>query len=242
MKIFPAIDLLGGNAVRLTQGDYLQKEVFSTQPKEVLKRFKKCGAECLHLVDLDGAKDGTTANFSTIKQLVQEGGFFVEVGGGIRNEERIKAYLDLGVDRVILGTIAIENFAFVEQMVAKYCDKISVGVDAKCGKVAVNGWKTVTEVSSFDFCKQCSSAGVSTVIYTDIATDGKMSGTNIQAFQTLSQIENLNIVASGGITFYEEIKALKELNLYGAILGKALYKGVIDLAQAIKTAKVNYAE
>lgn len=237
MKIFPAIDLLGGNAVRLTQGDFLKKEVFSTQPKDIIDMFKNSGAENLHLVDLDGAKDGTTANFATIKQLVERGNFFVEVGGGIRNEDRIKAYLDLGVGRVILGTVAIENFAFVEKMVAKYKDKIAVGVDAKNAKVAVNGWKTITEVSSFDFCKQCAKAGVGAVIYTDIATDGAMSGTNIEAFKTLSDIEGLNIIASGGITYYEEIKALKELSIYGAILGKALYKGLIDLKKAIKIAK-----
>ncbi|MEG1612907.1 MAG: 1-(5-phosphoribosyl)-5-[(5-phosphoribosylamino)methylideneamino]imidazole-4-carboxamide isomerase [Clostridia bacterium] len=233
MEIFPAIDLLGGSVVRLTKGDYESKEVFSNNPSEVLNEFKLSGATNLHLVDLDGAKDGTIHNFNVIKELALRGDFFIEVGGGIRNEDRILSYLDLGVSRVILGTIAVENFKFVEKMVSKYGKKIAVGVDAKNAKVAVDGWKTVTELCSFDFCQRCADVGVETIIYTDIATDGAMSGTNLEAFNCLSKIKNLNIIASGGISYESELYELKRLNTSGAILGKALYKGLLNLRRAI---------
>lgn len=237
MQIFPAIDVLCGKAVRLTQGDYEQSEVFSEKPVEVLKSFKKSCAKCLHVVDLDGARDGVLSNFDTISDLVEEGGVFIQVGGGIRDEERIKKYLNLGVDRVILGTVAINNFQFAKDMAAKYPNKIAVGVDAKNGLVAVDGWKTVTKVDSFSFCESCVNAGINTIIYTDILTDGAMSGTNLEAYKKLIKIDGINIVASGGISSCSELKILKEMGVSGAILGKALYKGLIDLSNAVLIGK-----
>jgi phosphoribosylformimino-5-aminoimidazole carboxamide ribotide isomerase len=234
MQIFPAIDILGGKAVRLVQGDYCQSEVFSDKPKDVLKLFKEQGAKCLHVVDLDGARDGQLSNFDTICDLVKEGGVFIEVGGGIRDEERIKKYLDIGVSRVILGTVAITNFDFAKDMAAKYPDKIAVGVDARNGFVAVDGWKTITKTDSFSFCQRCVDAGINTIIYTDILTDGAMAGTNIEAYKKLIKIKGINIVASGGISSEKELNVLKQIGVSGAILGKALYKGIIDLSRAVK--------
>lgn len=234
MDIYPAIDILGGKAVRLTRGDYTTGEVFADNPSEVLEGFKNQGAQFLHVVDLDGAKDGSLANFATIRKLAEAGGVFLEVGGGIRNEERVKSYLDLGVGRVILGTAAIRNFAFAERMAAKYPGRIAVGVDAKDGFVAVDGWKTVTDIDAYLFCKRCADAGVDKVIFTDIATDGAMAGTNMEAFQKLTQIKGLGVIASGGISDEEELRALRLLSVSGAILGKAIYKGLIDLSRAVQ--------
>jgi phosphoribosylformimino-5-aminoimidazole carboxamide ribotide isomerase len=233
MKIFPAIDLRDGKAVRLFQGDYDQMTVYSDNPVDVARSFKEKGAEYLHLVDLDGAKDGKLVNFETIEKIVSEVDMFVEVGGGIRDEERIRQYLDLGVGRVILGTIAVENPEFLESMVAKYGNKIAVGVDAKDGYVAIKGWKEVTDKDSFQFCKYLRDIGVDTVIYTDISRDGGLGGTNMEVYEKLQEIEGLKIVASGGISSEEEIVKLGDL-VYGGILGKAIYSGVLDLERAIK--------
>ncbi|HKL94375.1 MAG TPA: 1-(5-phosphoribosyl)-5-[(5-phosphoribosylamino)methylideneamino]imidazole-4-carboxamide isomerase [Clostridia bacterium] len=236
MEIFPAIDLMNGVAVRLRQGDFETKEVFSTRPAVLLDDFKKQGATNLHIVDLDGARDGSIENFETIKSLASRGDFFIEVGGGIRNMTRIEKYLKCGVNRIILGTVAVTDFGFVKEAVTEFGSAVAVGVDAKENFVAIHGWKTVTSENSFEFCKKCRDAKVSTVIYTDIATDGAMSGTNISAYEKLSKLEELNIIASGGISSLDEIKILKELNIYGAILGKAIYKGLINLSDAIKVA------
>lgn len=236
MELFPAIDLRNGQAVRLFQGDYDQMTVYSEDPVQVARNFKAKGAVNLHLVDLDGAKDGRLVNFDTIQKIVKDAGMFVEVGGGIRDEERIRQYLDLGVGRVILGTIAVKDPEFLQQMVRKYGEKIAVGVDAKDGFVAVNGWKEVTDKDSMEFCRYLAGIGVKTVIYTDIARDGGLQGTNLDAYEALSSIEGLDIVASGGISFEREITALKD-RVYGAILGKALYSGVLDLEKAIELAK-----
>lgn len=233
MKIFPAIDLRGGRAVRLFQGDYDQETVYSDRPVEVAKGFKEAGASCLHLVDLDGAKDGKLVNFDTIGEIVSEVEMFVQVGGGIRDEERIRQYLDLGVGRVILGTIAQKEPSFLKEMVDKYGASIAVGVDAKDGKVAVNGWKEVTDQESFSFCEDLAAMGVKTVIYTDIQKDGGMGGTNMEAYERLSRIKGLDIVASGGISFEAEIEKLARM-VSGAILGKALYTGGLDLARCIE--------
>lgn len=238
MEIFPAIDLMNGEAVRLTRGDFGTKEVFASNPLALLERYKSQGATNLHIVDLDGARDGEMKNFDTIKKLAEHN-FFIEVGGGIRDLTRIEKYLSLGVNRVILGTIAVMDFEFVKAAVRQFGDAVAVGVDAKDDCVAIHGWNTVTEENSFEFCKKCRDAGVKTVIYTDIATDGAMAGTNISAYQKLSKIQDLEIVASGGISSIAEIKTLKELNIYGAILGKAIYKGLIDLSDAIKIAMIN---
>ena len=236
MKIFPAIDLRNGKAVRLFQGDYDQMTVYSDHPADVAEGFKACGAKNIHLVDLDGAKDGKLVNFETIKKITGRVDMFTEVGGGIRDEERIKQYLDLGVGRVILGTVAVKDPDFLEKMVARYGEKIAVGVDVKDEFVAINGWKEVTDKKGFDFCMRLRDIGVKTVIYTDISRDGGLKGTNIEAYKKLREIEGLDIVASGGISFEEEITALKSL-VSGAILGKALYSGALDLTKAIKLAE-----
>ena len=237
MEIFPAIDIINGNVVRLTEGDYNRMTVYGTSPLEMAEVFVKKGAKNLHMVDLDGAKDGTAVNFDVIKSVAETGKLFTEVGGGIRDEKRIEDYLSLGVNRVILGTVAVRNFAFVEEAVKKYGDKIAVGVDARDGKVAVSGWLETTEIDSLDFCKRLRDAGVKTVIYTDISKDGTLSGTNLEIYEKLSEIESLDIIASGGITFEDEIKKLASMNIYGAIVGKAVYAGKLDLERVLKIAK-----
>lgn len=237
MEIFPAIDIRNGNVVRLTEGDYNRMTVYGSSPLEMAETFVKKGAKNLHMVDLDGAKDGTPVNFDVIKSVAETGKLFTEVGGGIRDEKRIEDYLSLGVNRVILGTVAVRNFAFVEEAVKKYGDKIAVGVDARDGKVAVSGWLETTEIDSLDFCKKLRDAGVKTVIYTDISKDGTLSGTNLEIYEKLSEIENLDIIASGGITFEDEIKKLASMNTYGAIVGKAVYAGKLDLERVLKIAK-----
>ena len=236
MKIFPAIDLRNGKAVRLYQGDYDQMTVYSDSPVDVAKSFKAKGASCLHLVDLDGAKDGRLVNFETIKEIVEEVNMYVEVGGGIRDEERIKQYLELGVGRVILGTIAVKDPGFLEAMVTKYGEKIAVGVDARDGFVAINGWKEITDRESFEFCRYLRDIGVRSIIYTDISRDGGLEGTNMEAYRKLQEIEGLEVTASGGISFEEEITALRDVAA-AAILGKAIYSGKLDLERAVKLAE-----
>ena len=237
IEIFPAIDLHNGQAVRLTQGDYNQVEVFFKNPVEVLDFFNKNNSKNLHIVDLDGAKDGNTKNYEVIKELVEKSDFFVQVGGGIRDEERIKKYIDLGVDRVILGTVAVENEEFLIDMVKKYGDKIAVSVDAKDEKVAVKGWTETVELNSLDFCKKLSNIGVKTIIYTDISKDGMLSGTNLDVYLRLSKLVESDIIASGGITFLDEIRELNENNIYGAIVGKAVYSGKLDLKEVLEVSK-----
>ena len=237
IEIFPAIDLHNGQAVRLTQGDYNQVEVFFKNPVEVLDFFNKNNSKNLHIVDLDGAKDGNTKNYEVIKELVEKSDFFVQVGGGIRDEERIKKYIDLGVDRVILGTIAVENEEFLIDMVKKYGDKIAVSVDAKDEKVAVKGWTETVELNSLDFCEKLSDIGVKTIIYTDISKDGMLAGTNLDVYLRLSKLMESNIIASGGITFLDEIRELNKNNIYGAIVGKAVYSGKLDLKEVLEVSK-----
>lgn len=237
MELFPAIDIRGAKVVRLTKGDYDVMKVYRDSPKEVAEEFLKAGANNLHVVDLDGARDGSLANFESIKALASTKGLFIEVGGGIRNMERIEAYLKLGVGRVILGTAAVKNYPFVEQAVKEFGNAVAVGVDAKDGMVAVSGWEEVTATDSLDFCKRLRDTGVKTVIYTDISKDGAMSGTNLEIYKKLSEIKGLDIVASGGITYESEIETLRDMGTYGAILGKALYEGKLDLSRALKIAK-----
>ena len=229
MQIFPAIDLRGGQVVRLYQGDYDQETVYAADPCAVARDFLAAGARYLHVVDLDGARDGTLANFETIAALVRQGGLYIEVGGGIRTEERIRRYLDLGVGRCILGTIAVKDFAFTERMVQKYGDRIAVGVDARDGFVAVSGWKELSEERGVDFCRRLRDAGVKTVIYTDISRDGAEQGTNLDLYRELAGIEGLDITASGGVSSIEELRELQTIGTKAAILGKALYTGWLDL-------------
>ncbi|MEI3304850.1 MAG: 1-(5-phosphoribosyl)-5-[(5-phosphoribosylamino)methylideneamino]imidazole-4-carboxamide isomerase [Dysosmobacter sp.] len=229
MQIFPAIDLRGGQVVRLYQGDYDQETVYAADPCAVARDFLAAGARYLHVVDLDGARDGTLANFETIAALVRQGGLYIEVGGGIRTEERIRRYLDLGVGRCILGTIAVKDFAFTERMAKKYGDRIAVGVDARDGFVAVSGWKELSAERGVDFCRRLRDAGVKTVIYTDISRDGAEQGTNLDLYRELAEIEGLDITASGGVSSIEELRELQAIGTKAAILGKALYTGRLDL-------------
>ena len=237
MELFPAIDLIGGCAVRLVKGDYAQKTVYSENPAEVAKSFAAAGAKYLHVVDLEGAKDGGTPNLETIKNIVEKGGLLVEVGGGIRSEEVIKKYLDAGVFRVILGTAAVQNPAFLEEMVQKYGEKIAVGVDIKDGMVAIKGWTEVSAESCFDFCEKLQKIGVKTIICTDISKDGLLSGTNLELYKELSEKFSVDIVASGGVTTLDDVKKLADMGMYGAILGKALYTRNIDQKAAVELTK-----
>ena len=201
------------------------------------RSFAAAGAKYLHVVDLEGAKDGGTPNLETIRTIARESGLLVEVGGGIRSEEVIKTYLDAGVFRVILGTAAVQNPAFLEEMVRKYGEKIAVGVDIKDGRVAIKGWTEVSEESCFSFCEKLQKIGVKTIICTDISKDGLLSGTNLELYRQLSEKCKVDIVASGGVTTLDDVKRLAEMKLYGAILGKALYTGNIDLAAAVALTK-----
>ena len=233
MKLYPAIDLRGGQAVRLYQGDYDQMTVYNADPVAQARAFIDAGAKYLHVVDLDGAKDDTTANLQTIAAIAKLGGLKIEVGGGIRDEERIRRYLDLGVDRCILGTIAVKDFAFTEKMARTYGARIAVGVDMKQGYVAVNGWKEVTPEPGVDFCRRCAAAGVGAIIATDISRDGTMQGTNLDLYRELLTIPDIEVTASGGIARMEELAELQAMGCHAAILGKSIYTGAIDLAEAV---------
>lgn len=237
MIIFPAIDISGGKVVRLYKGDYDKMTVYEGSPVEIAKSYEAVGATHLHVVDLDGAKSGFTDNYSSIEKIAKETNLFIEVGGGIRDEERIQRYASVGVNRTILGTVAVKNPSFVKEMADKYGDLISVGIDVKNGYAAVSGWTEVSNVSGYEYCENLLSMNVGTVIYTDISKDGTESGTNLEAYKKLSKIKGLNIVASGGITYYNELEELSKLGIYGAILGKALYSGALDLKKALEICK-----
>lgn len=237
MKLFPAIDLYNGKAVRLFKGDYNSMTVYSENPIEIARNFEEKGARYIHLVDLEGAKDGTTPNINIVKQIANETSLFSEIGGGIRTMETVKAYLESGVNRVILGTAAVENPDFLKEAVKKYGEKIAVGVDIKDGFVAIKGWLEKSSFTCFQFCEKMQSLGVKTLICTDISKDGAMKGTNRELYRELSQRFSIDITASGGVSSIEDIKALRQLNLYGAIIGKAYYIGAIDLKEALEAAK-----
>lgn len=233
MQIFPAIDLRGGQVVRLYQGDYDKMTVYGQDPCAYARDFIAAGAKYLHVVDLDGAKDGTLANFETIAAIAEQGGLYIEVGGGIRTEDRIRQYLDLGVDRCILGTVAVKDFDFTARMAQKYGGRIAVGVDARDGYVAVNGWKELSAEKGVDFCRRLVGVGVAAVIYTDISRDGAESGTNLDLYRELAGIDGLRVTASGGVSSLEELEELKRIGTHAAILGKALYTGRLDLKTVI---------
>lgn len=234
MQIFPAIDLRGGQVVRLYQGDYDKMTVYGQDPCAVARDFVAAGARYLHVVDLDGAKDGTLANFETIAAIAKQGGLYIEVGGGIRTEDRIKQYLDLGVGRCILGTVAVKDFAFTARMAEKYGEQIAVGVDARDGYIAINGWKELSDEKGVDFCRRLVNVGVGTVIYTDISRDGAEKGTNLDLYRELAEINGLHVTASGGVSSLEELEELKRIGTHAAILGKALYTGRLDLRTVIQ--------
>lgn len=237
MLIFPAIDLFGGKAVRLYKGDYAQMTVYSDNPIEIARDFESCGATCMHMVDLEGAKSGETPNIETIKKLASQTGLFTEVGGGIRSMEVIDRYMDAGVDRVILGTAAVTDPKFAEAAAKKWGSHIALGADIKDGKIAIKGWTEKSELDAMDFCKTMQNLGIGTVICTDISKDGAMMGTNHELYEKLSSELSMNIIASGGVSTIEDIKRLRARNLYGAIIGKAYYTKAISLREAIEVAK-----
>lgn len=237
MLIYPAIDLYGGKAVRLYKGDYAQMTIYNDDPVAVAKDFAAKGASCIHLVDLEGAKSGTTPNFDTVAAIKAETGLFCEIGGGIRSMETIETYLSAGIDRVILGTAAVTEPGFVEAAVAKYGEKIAVGIDIKDGFVAIKGWTVKSEENAMDFTWKMEKLGVKTMICTDISRDGAMQGTNHDLYRELSQRFGMNIIASGGVSSIDDVVRLAKLGIHGAIVGKAYYTGAIDLANAIEVAK-----
>ena len=234
MQIFPAIDLRGGQVVRLYQGDYDKMTVYGQNPRVTAQHFLAAGAKYLHVVDLDGARNGTPANFGSIAALANQGGLYIEVGGGIRTEDRIRQYLDLGVGRCILGTVAVTHFDFAVKMAQRYGDKIAVGVDIRDGFVAINGWEELSEERGVDFCRRLYEAGVQTVICTDISRDGAESGTNLDLYRQLAEIQGLRVTASGGVGSIEELRELESIGTHAAILGKALYTGRLDLKTVIE--------
>lgn len=234
MKIFPAIDLLNEKVVRLYQGDYEQQEIFGEDPVAFAKGFEDKGAKYLHLIDLDGAKDGELRYFKTAEKIVEQTNLFVEVGGGIRDEATIKRCLQAGVHRVIIGTLPQKNPSLAKELIEKYGEKIAVGVDARDGKVAVEGWLETTETDAFEFCKELASWGVKTIIFTEISRDGTGQGINIPLYQQLLEIEGVEFVASGGVASIQDITLLKEIGVPSVIVGKALYKGDLKLEDVLK--------
>ncbi len=237
MKIFPAIDLYQGKAVRLYKGDFAQMTVYSENATQVALRFRSAGAKYMHLVDLEGAKQGSPANADVIRDVRMAFGGLVQLGGGIRNMETVDYYLSLGIDRVILGTAAVTDPDFLKKALKKYGKRISVGVDILDGCVAIKGWTEKTALKAGDFFRQMQQLGVQAIICTDISRDGAMQGTNRALYARLSQEFDLDIIASGGVSSMEDVVALQEMGLYGAIIGKAYYTGAIDLRHAVEVVR-----
>ena len=237
MMIYPAIDMIDGKAVRLFKGDYSRMTVYSDEPAQVAEKFKSCGAERVHLVDLDGAKNGGTPNFERVIVVKKATGLFCEIGGGIRSMDVIDRYIGAGIDRVILGTAAVTEEGFVEAAVEKYGEKIAVGIDIKDGFVAIKGWTEKSALEAMAFCEKMQKIGVKTLICTDISKDGAMQGTNLSLYKELSERFDMDIIASGGVSSIEDVKALREMDIHGAIIGKAYYTGAINLADAVSAAK-----
>ena len=237
MIIFPAIDLFSKKAVRLYKGDYREMTVYSENPIEIARDFVAQGATHIHIVDLEGAKDGTTPNIDIVRQVANETELFVEIGGGIRNIETVEKYLSAGVSRVILGTAAVNDTEFLKSAVKQYGDKIAVGADVKDGFIAIKGWLEKSQITLEDFLSSMQEIGVKYIICTDISKDGAMSGTNLELYRTLSKKYSMNITASGGVSSLEDINKLREMNIYGAIIGKAYYIGAIDLKEALEAAR-----
>jgi phosphoribosylformimino-5-aminoimidazole carboxamide ribotide isomerase len=234
MLIFPAIDLFEGKAVRLYKGKYEEMTVYSERPWEIALDFKNSGAEYIHIVDLEGAKNGDTPNIETVKRIVKESGLKAEIGGGVRSMETIKKYLDAGIMRVILGTAAVKDRAFLLEAVKTYGEHVAVGADILNGSIAIKGWTETADITTDDFFSDLEKIGVKTVICTDISKDGTMLGTNRQLYKELSSRYGVNIVASGGVNSIDDIIALNDMNLYGAIIGKAYYTGAIDIKKALE--------
>ena len=237
MNIFPAIDLYDKKAVRLYKGDYDQMTIYSERPWEIAIDFERQGAKFIHVVDLEGAKTGKTPNLEIIKKIASSTNLFLEIGGGIRDMEVVKTYLENGASCVILGTSAVNDEAFLKEAILKYGEKIAVGADIKDGYIAIKGWTQKSEYSLEEFLNKMQALGVKTVICTDISKDGAMKGTNLELYSALSQKYSLDIIASGGVSSIEDVKALRKMELYGAIIGKAYYTGAIDLKEAIEVSK-----
>ena len=237
MILFPAIDLFEKKAVRLYKGDYANMTVYSENPIEIARDFEAKGCTHIHMVDLEGAKDGTTPNIAIVEQVAKETSLFVEIGGGIRSMETVARYLEAGVSRVILGTAAVNDEAFLRQAVAQYGDKIAVGADVKDGYIAIKGWLEKSAVTLEEFLQKMQEIGVKNIICTDISKDGAMQGTNLALYRALSEKFSLEITASGGVSTMEDIRQLRKMDIYGAIIGKAYYTGAIDLAEALEVAK-----
>lgn len=236
MLIFPAIDIYEGKAVRLLRGDYGRMTVYG-DPVEIAEKFKACGAGQIHVVDLEGAKNGGTPNFSVIKRIKRETGLFCEVGGGIRDEKAAEKYSECGIDRLIFGTVAVTDPEFSAKMIEKLGEKAAFGVDVRDGRIAVKGWTETTELNVFGFCKKAEDMGVKTVICTDISKDGAMSGTNTELYRALAGTLGINIIASGGVSSLADVISLRDSGLYGAIIGKAYYEGAVKLEEAIEAAR-----
>ena len=237
MYIFPAIDLYEGKAVRLYKGDYAQMTVYSDDPVSVARDFAAQGAHFIHLVDLEGAKSGTTPNLETVRAIVKATDLFAEIGGGIRSMETIETYLDAGVKRVILGTAAVTDEDFLYRATRAFGERVAVGADIKDGKIAIRGWTETSDLSPDAFCRRMQQLGVETVICTDVSKDGAMQGANHALYRMLSDEFDMQIVASGGVSSIEDVRRLADLGLYGAIIGKAYYTGAINLAEAIEVAQ-----
>ncbi len=237
MLIFPAIDLYEGKAVRLLRGDYENMTVYSDNPPLIAADFKAAGAKWIHLVDLEGAKEGTTPNLHVVQKIVESTGLSAEIGGGVRNMDVIEKYLSIGIERVILGTAAVEDEAFLSRAAEKFGEKIAVGADIRDGFIAVRGWTEKSDRDAFSFCRHMENLGVQTLICTDISKDGAMQGTNRALYRDLAEEFKMQIIASGGVSSMDDIRHLRSLDLYGAIIGKAYYTGAIDLKEAIEVAK-----
>ena len=237
MHIYPAIDLYEKKAVRLYKGNYDEMTVYSSEPEKIAIDFKNKGATHIHVVDLEGAKSGTTPNFETVCRIKNESGLFLEIGGGIRSMDVIDRYISCGVDRVILGTAAVTEEGFVERAVEKYGEKIAVGIDIKDGFVAIKGWTEKSDLDAFDFAEKMQKIGVKTLICTDISKDGAMQGTNHSLYRELSERFNMQIIASGGVSSIDDVKLLSGLGIHGAIIGKAYYTGAIDISEAVEVGK-----
>ena len=234
MIIFPAIDILNGQCVRLIQGDYNQEKIYSNSPIDMAKKWEAKGAEFIHIVDLDGAKTGDSINKKVILDIAKTVNIPVQVGGGIRSLDIISTYLENGVHRVIIGTAAINDPAFLKAAVEKYGDKIAVSLDARNGYVATDGWTDTSDVAALDLVKQLEEIGVKTIVYTDIAKDGMLQGPNLQEQQTINEATSMNVIASGGVTTKEDVENLQALNMYGTIIGKALYDGKLDFESLVE--------
>lgn len=237
MIILPAIDIKDGSCVRLYKGEFSTVHKVAENPLETARKFEADGAEWLHMVDLDGAKDAKPQNTEIFCEIARETSLKVEVGGGIRSLETVETYLSRGISRVILGSAAVRNPELVKAAVKEYGDKIAVGIDAKNGMAAVEGWLDTSAAHYLDLAKAMEQIGVSTIIYTDISKDGTLTGPNLQELDAINLAVSCNIVASGGISNLDDITALRKLGLYGAICGKSLYQGTLDLKEAIREAE-----